>query len=51
MKEAASAKLHFCTSTELSVTLTFASVNKVVEEEEKTLWKNREEETIKGEEK
>ncbi len=48
MKEAASAKLHFCTSTELSVTLTFASVNKVVEEKQ---WKNREEETIKGEEK
>ncbi len=35
MKEAASAKLHFCFSSELSVTLTFASANKVVEERRK----------------
>lgn len=35
MKEAVSAKLHFCTSMELSVTLTFASANKVVEERRK----------------
>ncbi len=35
MKEAASANLHICTSMEHSVTLTFASANKVVEERRK----------------
>lgn len=47
MKEAASANLHFCTSMELSVTLTFASANKVVEERRKQNSGKTEEEKIK----